>query len=319
MDRRPKILVLGSFVMDQIATTEIVPREGQTVLGKAFHKAPGGKGANQAVQAARLGAKVTMVGKLGRDANGEEMLRVCKTAGIDVSRVLYDEGTASGCAVIILQEKPGEATQNRILVIPGTNMNIKPEEIEFLKEEIGGYDMLVLQNEIPMEINLQAAKYAYEAGVPVMLNPAPSASIPEELYGYLTYISPNESELEDMTGVTIAHVGNTVDLETVRHAAEIVRDRGAKNVLVTLGSAGALLLNDTGEYYSPCAENVNVVDPTAAGDSFIGAFCVGLCRGWDWEKILSFANCTAAVTVSKMGAMPSLPTLEQVMEIQRLY
>ena len=259
-----------------------------------------------------------MVGKLGRDTNGEEMLRVCKAAGIDISHVLYDEETASGCAVIILQEKLGEAPQNRILVIPGTNMNIKPEEIEFLKEEIGGYDMLVLQNEIPMEINLQN-KHAYEAGVPVMLNPAPSVSIPKELYGYLTYISPNESELEGMTGVTIAHVGNTVDLEAVRRAAKIVCDRGAKNVLVTLGSAGVLLLSDTGEYYSPCAENVNVVDPTAAGDSFIGAFCVGLCRGWDWEKILSFANCTAAVTVSKMGSMPSLPTLEQVMEIQRLY
>ena len=105
MNQKPKILVVGSFVMDQIATTEIVPREGQTVLGKTFHKAPGGKGANQAVQAARLGAEVTMVGKLGRDANGEEMIRVCKEAGIDVSHVLYDDEASSGCAMIILQEK----------------------------------------------------------------------------------------------------------------------------------------------------------------------------------------------------------------------
>jgi len=311
---KPNILVVGSFVMDQIATTRIVPREGQTVMGKSFHKAPGGKGANQAVQAARLGAQVTMVGKLGRDANGEEMIRVCREAGIDVSHVLYDEKSASGCAMIILQEKENEPTQNRILVIPGTNMMIETEEISFLKEEIGNYDMVILQNEIPMEINVLVAKYAHEAGVPVMLNSAPSMPIPEELYGYLTYISPNETEIEDMTGVHIPHVGKDVDREAARRAAEILRKKGVKNVLITLGSAGALLLNDEGEFYSPCAENVKVADPTAAGDSFVGAFCTGACCGWDPETMLVFANHTAAVTVSKMGAMPSLPTIDQVLE-----
>lgn len=317
MNRKPRILVVGSFVMDQIATTEIMPREGQTVLGKAFHKAPGGKGANQAVQAARLGAEVTMVGKLGRDANGEEMIRVCREAGIDVSHVLYDEKTASGCAVIILQEKPGEATQNRILVIPGTNMKIMPEEVAFLKEEIGSYDMVILQNEIPMDVNLAVAKYAHDAEVPVMLNSAPSAPLPEALYGYLSYISPNETEIEDMTGVHIAHVGKDVDRTDARKAAEIVRGKGVKNVLITLGSAGALLINEEGEFYSPCASNVKVADPTAAGDSFVGAFCTGACCGWDWKTTLQFANHTAAVTVSKMGAMPSLPTLRQVKECMR--
>lgn len=310
----PKILVVGSFVMDQIAITDIVPREGQTVLGKSFHKAPGGKGANQAVQAARLGADVTMVGKLGRDANGQEMIRVCREAGIDVSRVLYDEDSASGCAMIILQEKENEPTQNRILVIPGTNMMIRADEIAFLKHEIGSFDMVILQNEIPMEINLLTAKYAHEAGVPVMLNSAPSALLPEELYGYLTYISPNETEIEDMTGIRIPHVGNDIDREAARRAAGILRNKGVKNVLITLGSAGALLLNDEGEFYSPCAENVRVADPTAAGDSFVGAFCTGACCGWDWETMLVFANHTAAVTVSKMGAMPSLPTINQVLE-----
>lgn len=312
MEKKPKILVVGSFVMDQIATTEVVPREGQTVMGKAFHKAPGGKGANQAVQAARLGADVTMIGKLGRDANGEEMIRVCKDAGINVSHVLYDEEKASGCALIILQEKPNEPTQNRILVIPGTNMTIEASEVAFLKDDISDYDMLILQNEIPMEINVQVAKYAYEKGVPVMLNSAPSAPLPEELYRYLTYISPNETEIEDMTGVHIPHVGKEVDRNEARRAAEILFAKGVKNVLITLGSAGALLLNEQGEFYSPCATNVKVADPTAAGDSFVGAFCTGVCRGWDTETILRFANHTAGITVSKMGAMPSLPTLDMV-------
>lgn len=310
----PKILVVGSFVMDQIATTDVIPREGQTVLGKSFHKAPGGKGANQAVQAARLGADVSIVGKIGCDSNGEEMIRVCREAGIDVSRVLYDENSTSGCAVIILQEKENEPTQNRILVIPGTNMMIRADEIDFLKHEVGNYDMVILQNEIPMEINVLTAKYAYEAGVPVMLNSAPSALLPEELYRYLTFISPNETEIEDMTGVHIPHVDNAVDRVAARRAAEILRNKGVKNVLITLGSAGALLLNDEGEFYSPCAENVTVADPTAAGDSFVGAFCTGACCGWDWKTILVFANHTAAVTVSKIGAMPSLPTIEQVLK-----
>lgn len=312
MNQRPKILVVGSFVMDQIATTEIVPREGQTVLGKTFHKAPGGKGANQAVQAARLGAEVTMVGKLGCDANGEEMIRVCKEAGIDVSHVVYDEEAASGCAMIILQEKPGEATQNRILVIPGTNMRITEKDVAFLEDTIGAYDMVILQNEIPMQINLIVAKYAHDAGVPVMLNSAPSAPIPEELYGYLTYISPNETEIEDMTGIHIKHEGDEVNLDTVRQAADVLRSKGVDNVLVTLGSAGAFLVTDAEEVHSPCATGIKAVDPTAAGDSFVGAFCVGTCLGWSREKTLVFANYTAGITVSRMGAMPSLPTSNMV-------
>ena len=139
MNRKPKILVVGSFVMDQIATTTVFPREGQTVLGGTFSKAPGGKGANQAVQMARLGADVTMVGKLGHDSNGEDMLRVCRKAGIHTEHVLYDDELPSGCSVIILEEKPGSQTVNRIIVLSGSNMSITPEDVEFLKEKIADY------------------------------------------------------------------------------------------------------------------------------------------------------------------------------------
>ena len=311
--KKPKILVVGSFVMDQIGTTEIFPKEGETVLGKTFTKAPGGKGANQAVQMARLGADVTMIGKLGHDSNGEEMLDTCKKAGIHTEYILYDEKLPSGCGMIILEEKPGEQTKNRIIVLPGSNMSITPKDVAFLKEKIGEYDLVVLQLEIPMQINEIVAGYAYEKGVPVMLNSAPSAPLSDELLGHLTWISPNEHEAEDMTGIRISHDGTSVNLDEAKIAAEKFQQKGVKNVLITLGDGGAFLLAEDGKsYYGPCAENIHAVDPTAAGDSFVGALCVGLGCGWDYDDTLRFANHTAALTVSGMGAMPSLPKLDAV-------
>ncbi len=312
MTCRPKILVVGSFVMDQIATTTIFPRQGQTVLGESFRKAPGGKGANQAVQAARLGAEVTMVGKLGRDANGEEMLRVCAEAGIDTSHVLYDPTAASGCAVIILERQPGQSAQNRILVIPGANMTLTPNEVAFLKNGIAQYDLVILQLEIPMEVNIAVAQYAHAAGVPVMLNPAPSAPLPDALLSCLTYLSPNEHEAQDLCGLPIRRTVSGPERHDVRAAAEVLMKKGVKNLLITLGDDGAALCREGVFTHSPCCTGITAVDPTAAGDSFVAAFCVGAACGWQAEETLRFANHTAALTVSSMGAMPSLPRLEAV-------
>lgn len=309
---RPKILVVGSFVMDQIVTTDVFPRQGQTVMAKTFRKAPGGKGANQAVQMARLGAEVTMCGKLGRDGNGQEMLAVCRDAGIRTEHILYDDRSASGCAVIILEERENQSTENRIMVIPGSNMTITPAEVAFLRDTVSRYDLVVLQLEIPMEINILVAKYAHAAGVPVMLNSAPSAPLPEELLACLTYISPNEHEAYDLTGVRIAHDGSRVDVEAVKTAAAALQAKGVRNVLITLGSAGAALVKGDAFYFSPAVQGVKAVDPTAAGDSFVGAFCTAACAGMEPEEALRFANHTAALTVTKMGAMPSLPTLAEV-------
>ena len=310
---KPKILVVGSFVMDQIATTEVFPREGQTVLGGTFSKAPGGKGANQAVQMARLGADVTMVGKLGHDSNGEEMIRTCKEAGICTDYVLYDDKLPSGCSVIILEEAPGKQTVNRIIVLSGSNMSITPEDVAFLKEQIAQYDLVVLQLEIPMEINELVAQYAYDKGVPVMLNSAPSAPLSDQLLSHLTYISPNEHEAYDMVGIKISHSGKEVNMDEGKAATAALKAKGVKNVLITLGEAGAVLDTEKdGFYYSPCVDGIMAVDPTAAGDSFVGALSVGLCCGWGYEETLRFANHTAGLTVSSMGAMPSLPTLEKV-------
>ncbi len=311
--KRPKILVVGSFVMDQIASTKIIPQAGETVLGKSFTKAPGGKGANQAVQMARLGADVTMVGKLGKDSNGQELLQACKNAGVHTDRVLYDEKANSGCAVILLQETE-TGTENRILVIPGANMTMTTEETAFLETEISDYDMVVLQLEIPMEVNVAVAGIAKAHNVPVMLNSAPSAPLPDALLECLTFISPNEHEAESLTGCVISREGCGADLDAVHSAAESLFRKGVSNVLITLGSAGASLYDGVRHLYCPAAENVCAVDPTAAGDSFIGAFCYAVCSGADAYSAMMFANQTAAITVSGMGAMPSLPTLEQVEE-----
>lgn len=310
--KKPKILVVGSFVMDQIASTSVFPNEGQTVLGNDFAKAPGGKGANQAVQASRLGADVTMFGKLGQDSNAEDMLRVCKEAGIDVSHVARDASTPSGCAVIILEQAEGQPTKNRIIVLSGTNMKITEDDVAFLKDKIAEYDLVMLQLEIPMKINELVAKYAYEKGVPVMLNSAPSAPLSDELLSHLAYISPNEHEAADLTGIKIEHSGSTFNKEQAKAAADVLRNKGVKNVLITMGTAGAVLFNDEGFFHSPTITEIKAVDPTAAGDSFVATFCTGICCGWNVQETLDFANCVATLTVSSKGAMPSLPKLEKV-------
>ncbi|MEG2037453.1 MAG: ribokinase, partial [Ruthenibacterium sp.] len=309
----PKILVVGSFVMDQIASTEVFPNEGETVLGLEFCKAPGGKGANQAVQASLLGADVTMFGKLGRDANGAEMLNTCKNAGICMDSVVYDDTSPSGCSMIILQSAPGEQAKNRIIVISGANMSIVPSEVEYLKERICEYDLVMLQLEIPIEINELVAAYAYEKHVPVMLNSAPSAPLSDELLSHLTYISPNEHEAQDLSGISLERRDGQVDMDKIRQAAQTLQRRGVKNVLITLGESGAAYLDERGNFiHSPSAKGIVAVDPTAAGDSFVGAFCVGICSAWSTEEALRFANHTAALTVTKNGAMPSLPTLKEI-------
>lgn len=312
MKKKPKMLVVGSLIMDQTATTRVFPRDGQTVLGKEYSQAPGGKGANQAVQMARLGIKVSLIGKVGRDTDGEKLLCACAEAGVDTSMVLQTEEEPTGRSMIILEMVPGENTKNRILVVPGANMAIRPEEIKFLKETIQEYDMVLLQNEIPMEINEIVAAYAFEKGVPVMLNPAPAAQLSKEFISHLTYISPNEQETEDMTGIECHMSNGEFHLEKAKVAATILKGYGIKNVLLTLSEAGALLDTPDGRIYKPAAKHVKIVDPTAAGDAFVGAFCTRICMGDSLGKALEYANDTAALAVTKMGAMPSLPTLEEV-------
>lgn len=316
MQRKPKILVVGSLVMDLITSTRVFPASGETVLGERFRTAPGGKGANQAVQAARLGADVTMVGKVGRDAFGDELVASAQAAGVHTEHILRDDAAASAIGNITLEIGEDGVSRNRIIVVPGANMTITPDDVAFLKDTIGQYDMVILQFEIPMAINELVAGYAHAAGVPVMVNPAPAAPIPDGLLRCADYFSPNEHEAAALTGVPIRVAGgvNTGDVE---QAARQLEAKGVKHLLITLGENGAAISEKDGVQLIPSVPNVQAVDPTAAGDSFVAAFCTGVCAGLTHAQAIDFARNTAAITVSRMGAQPSLPMLADVLEGMR--
>lgn len=304
--KKVNILVVGSFVMDLIVTTPRFPEKGETVLGSSYATASGGKGANQAVQAARVGGHVTMLGKVGRDAFGDAMLKSVGDSGVDVSGVLRSDKEPSAVGNVQIEVRDGQ-TNNRIVVVSGANMAIRAEDVAFLREDIARYDMVILQLEIPMEINCLVASYAHAKGVPVMLNSAPYAPMPEQLLKNITYISPNEHEAALLTGRELQ-----TD-EDIRWALREIQRMGVRNALITLGSRGVAYLSEDGQLLlAPAARDVHVKDPTAAGDSFVGAFCTAICSGMEIGDALTFANYTAGLTCSRMGAQPSLPQLEEV-------
>lgn len=319
MLRKPKILVVGSFVMDLIASTTRAPQSGETVIGLKFQTAPGGKGANQAVQCARLGANVTMVGKVGNDGFGQTMLKTAAASGVDVSHVLVDEYESSGVGHITL-EVSEHGAQNRITVCPGANHTITVDDIAWLKEEIGQYQLVMMQFELPMEVIETVAQWAYNAGVLVMINPAPSAPMSDRLLRCTTFLSPNEHEAAAIADHRI-DVSNGINFEDVRIVANAFRNRGVKNLIITMGENGSIATDDNQVHHVACVKMPHVADPTAAGDSFVAAFCTGFCAGLPQKEALAFASHTAAITVSRMGAMPSLPTLDEVQAllVQRQY
>ncbi|MBQ5840641.1 MAG: ribokinase [Clostridia bacterium] len=307
---KPKILVVGSFVMDLIVTTQRFCNAGETVIGNGFSTAPGGKGANQAVQAARLGADVTMVGKVGNDDFGRNLIHSAAQSGVNTDYIFTTDSAPTAVGNVQIQ-KNESGTENRIIVVPGANFEITEADVAFLEEKIADYDMVILQHEIPQAVNCKVAAYAKAKGIPVMLNPAPSAEVPKELISCLTYISPNEHEAEDIVGI------KPESDRAIEHAITALHDMGVTNVLITLGKAGCAFSDGEKVMESPSVNMGVVVDPTAAGDSFIGAFCTAVAAGVDYEQALVFANCTASITVSRMGAQTSLPTYDEVLSAMR--
>ncbi len=312
--KRPNILVVGSFVMDLILITDRVPEDGETVIGKSFQSATGGKGANQALQAQRLGCEVTMVGRVGDDAFGRELTNALKLEGVDVTHVRESAGCASGVGNVILARRPGGPLNNRIIVAPGANMQLSVEDVAFLSEDIQNYDMVLLQLEIPMDVNEAVLRYAAAAGVPVMLNPAPYQPLSDEAVNAVSYLCPNETEAAYMLGFTPSMDENGVSAADSLRIRTFMKARGLKKLLLTLGEHGAACITQDASMYCAGVAGVRPVDPTAAGDSFLGAFCMARCMGYEDQVALHFANRAAAITVCGMGAQPSLPTLSGVME-----
>lgn len=315
MVKRPNILVVGSLNMDLTCSANRLPNSGETVIGRKFQTAPGGKGLNQAVQCARLGAKTTMLGKVGADDFGKALLQVAEKNGVDVSHILTDPEESTGVAVIQLEVKEG-GTQNRITVCPGSNYSITVEELTWLKDAISAYDMVILQFEIPMNVIEAVAGWAHEAGVPVMVNPAPAAPMSDVLLVCATYLSPNEHEAALLADHPI-RVDPEINFDDIAIVSEAFRKRGVENLIITMGSNGSVVAGHDGIHHTPCVRMPEVADPTAAGDSFVAAFCTALTAGLPEEHALAFASHTAAITVSRMGALPSLPTLKEVQALIR--
>ena len=288
---KAKVVVIGSSNTDMTIKGDRLPKPGETVLGGEFRMGPGGKGANQAVAAQRLGADVSFICKVGRDIFGDNAISGYQKEGIDCSRILRSD-KASGTALILVD---GNA-ENCIAVAPGANADLTPEDVDSVADVIRSADYLILQLEIPVESVLRAAKIAHEAGVYVILNPAPACHLPEELFGYISLITPNQTGSALLSGVE----------DNLDAAVERLMQLGVKDVVVTLGSKGSLVISEGAKTLVPSLK-VKAVDTTAAGDTFCGALCVALSEGCSLVDAAGFATKASALTVQKMGAQDSIP------------
>ena len=295
-----KILVIGSSNTDMTIKGERLPVPGETVTGGVFYMGPGGKGANQAVAAKRLGGDVTFICKVGRDIFGDNALAGYEKEGIDISHAMRSD-KASGTALILVDE----SGENCISVASGANGDITPEDIESVADVIRSAGFLILQLEVPVESVLKAAKIAHEAGVYVILNPAPARELPKELFQYISLMTPNRTETSFMSGCKVT---DEASLET---AVEKLRGYGVQDFVVTLGSEGSLVFKGGKAELIPSLK-VKAVDATAAGDTFCGALCVALSEGLDLTEAARFATKASAITVQRMGAQASIPTRDEI-------
>jgi ribokinase len=283
--------------MDLVARAPRMPGPGETVIGGSLHIVPGGKGANQAVAAARLGAVVAMVGCVGDDEFGTTLSTGMKAAGVDTTHVGTDPGAATGVALIVVDD----AGQNSIVVAPGANMRLSPADVDRAREAILCADVLLLQLETPMGTVLHAAQLAHAQGVTVVLNPAPAQPVPDELLACVDVLVPNESETALLTGLAATGLADPAQ------AADSLLTRGVDTVILTLGERGALLAEGRQLTHVPAFE-VTPVDTTAAGDAFLGGFAVALAEGRPLHEAVRWGNAAGALATTKLGAQPSLPT-----------
>ncbi len=296
-----KIVVLGSTNTDMVVTGSRIPAPGETVSGGRFMMNPGGKGANQAVAVARLAAHrgaCAFIAKVGDDLFGRDTARRMKRDGID-ARLIVDRKEPSGTALILVDSKG----QNVISVALGSNGTLSPGDIAPHRAAIENSAALLMQLETPMETVCTAARWAHEKGVTVVLNPAPAAKLPKDLYRRLDWITPNETEAELLTGVKVE------DAAGAARAVSVLRRRGVKHVLVTMGSKG-VFCGDCGKLF-PC-RRVRAVDCVAAGDTFNGAFVVAISEGRTVPEAIDFAQKAAAISVTRPGAQSSVPYRREV-------
>jgi ribokinase len=298
----PGIIVIGSSNTDMVIKTQKLPVPGETILGGTFLMNPGGKGANQAVAAARLGGKVTFITKRGNDLFGNQAVGLLMREGIDTQYIIKDSELPSGVALITVDS----SGQNIIVVAPGSNGNLLQEDIPSSILGSGNYDILLLQLEIPISTVEYAAVTAMKNNTKVILNPAPACQLPDNLLMHTWLITPNETEAEIISGVKIT------DITSAEKAASIIRKRGVKNVIITLGETGSYVKSDE---YTGLIPGIKVtpVDTTAAGDVFNGAVAVGISEGMGLKEAVTFANKAASISVTRMGAQASVPYRNEIL------
>jgi len=297
--KRPKIVVVGSSNTDMVVKAARIPAPGETVLGGAFVMAAGGKGANQAVAAARLGAEVTLVARLGADPLGDEAIAGYQKDSLLTDLIVRDPDRPTGVALILV-DAHGE---NSITVALGANEALSPDDVERAADRIRAADAVVMQLEVPLAAVEQAAAIARAAGVPVILDPAPApdGGLPEALLRNVTCLKPNESEAERLTGISVS------DLASAERAARALQELGPRTVIITLGSQGAIVVDEAAVHHVP-AYRVTAVDTTAAGDAFTGAFATAVGAGAALVEAVRRAAAAGALAATRMGAQPSLPT-----------
>lgn len=299
-----RIVVVGSLNADLIFNISRFPAPGETIQSTSLKIYSGGKGANQAYAAARLGARVSLVGRVGNDERSHWLKESLSSGGVDVTHVQHDSHQPCGTAVILVDE----GGQNQIILDSGANHQLSPDELERSRTLIEEAGILLLQFEIPMDTVLSAARMAKRSGVPIMLDPAPAQKTPSELLALADYVTPNETELNFLTD-------SALDLPLSRAEAaakaRLLQSQGASKVLIKMGEQGALLVNKDDEHYWPPVK-VKAVDTTAAGDVFNAAFAVALVSGKSEWEAGSFAAAAAACSVTRQGAQQSMPTLDEV-------
>jgi ribokinase len=295
------VVVVGSLNMDLVVRTARLPQAGETLAGRDFALIPGGKGANQAVAAARLGAATAMIGCLGDDAFGAQLRAGLEADGIDCGAVRTAPGVPSGVALIEVDD----AGRNHIVVVPGGNGRLTPAHVAESEPLLAAARIVVLQLEVPLETVRFAAERARALGKVVVLNPAPAQPLPPELLACVDHLVPNEREAALLAGLPVDSPG------AAAAAGQRLRALGARNVIVTLGEQGAVSVGAEGTRHHP-ARPVNAVDTTAAGDTFIGGLCAALVEGRALHGAIAFAQAAAAISVTRPGAQTSIPRRDEV-------
>lgn len=297
----PKIIVVGSSNTDMVVKTDRFPELGETIIGGDFFMFPGGKGANQAVAAARAGGEVTFICAVGDDVFGQNALKGYREQGINVDSAMVVKDAASGVALITVN---GEG-ENEIVVASGTNAKLSPTYVAEVMEELDNDGMFLTQLETPIETVAYLAQYSKLADQPLIVNPAPAQELSDEILNGLFLITPNETEAKILTGISVDDDGS------MEKSAKALLNKGVQNVIITLGSRGAFFMNHE-EKFLVASQKVKAVDTTAAGDVFNGVLTVCISQDLGWHESIAYANRAAALSVTKMGAQGSAPYKEEI-------